>query len=83
MSEYCLNISGNIELGDYSSINNYMSLISDNDSLIIDINSKNQKDIDLICSLLNKKKFKIDSYKPQNDGICRIVAYKMANEEIK
>jgi carbonic anhydrase/acetyltransferase-like protein (isoleucine patch superfamily) len=43
MSEYCLNISGNIELGDYSSINNYMSLISDNDSLIIDINSKNQK----------------------------------------
>jgi hypothetical protein len=77
MSQYCLNINGDIGLGDYSSINDYMSLVGNDDRLTITLDKKNDMDVELICSLLQKKNFQIVSCEVSNDGKYHITTYKI------
>lgn len=59
MSDYIMNISGKIELSDYSNIFDYFNIIDKNDNLTININKNNKEDIDVINSLLNRSSFLI------------------------
>lgn len=77
MSQYCLDINGDIGLGDYSSIDDYMNLVSSEDKLTITIDKKNDMDIELICSFLKKKNFQIESCEVNKDGKYEISTYKM------
>ena len=59
MSDYTMDISGKIELSDYSNIADYLNIIDKHDNFMIRINKKNKGDIDVINSLLNNNKFTI------------------------
>lgn len=59
MSDYTMDISGKIELSDYSNIADYLNIIDKHDNFIIRINKKNKADIDVINSLLSNNKFSI------------------------
>lgn len=58
MSDYKLDIKGTIELSDYSSINDYMEIVNENDSLTINLTG-NKDEIGIICSMLKEKGFYI------------------------
>lgn len=77
MSEYCLNIIGDIELGDYSNIDDYISLISNEDRLTITLDKGNDMDKQLICSLLTNKNFQVCSCETCEDGKYHIIASKV------
>ena len=67
MSDYIMNISGKIELSDYSNIADYLNIIDKNDNFTIKINKNNKGDIDVINSLLSRNSFLVkhaeyDSY---------------------
>lgn len=74
MSNYSMDISGNIGLEDYSNIFDYLKIINKDDNFIIKINKKNQKDIDLINSMLEDNKFNINYTKYDSNGNCYINA---------
>ncbi|AGX45306.1 hypothetical protein [Clostridium saccharobutylicum] len=57
MSDYSMDISGNIELSDYSNIFDYLNIIDKDDNFIIKINKNNKQDIDVINSMLEDNKF--------------------------
>lgn len=77
MSQYCLDINGEIGLGDYSSIDDYMSLVGSEDKLVITFDKKNNMDMELICSLLKKKNFEIGSCEINKEGKYYITSYKI------
>ena len=52
-----MNISGNIGLEEYSNIFDYLKIIDKDDNFVIKINKKNQKDIDVINSMLEDNQF--------------------------
>lgn len=52
--DYIMDISGKIELSDYSNIFDYINIINKNDNFTIRINKNNKKDIDLINSMLSR-----------------------------
>ncbi|WP_315118858.1 hypothetical protein [uncultured Clostridium sp.] len=58
MSDYKLDIKGTIELSDYSSINDYMEIVNENDSLTINLTG-NKDEFGIICSMLKEKGFYI------------------------
>lgn len=60
MSDYSMDISGNIELSDYSNIFDYLNIIDKNDNFIIRINKNNNQDIELINIMLQDNKFIIN-----------------------
>ncbi|WP_125153886.1 hypothetical protein [Clostridium rectalis] len=59
MSYYKLDINGNIDLSDYSNINDYMDVVSEEDSLLINLIDDNKENFDIICSMLIDKGFNI------------------------
>ena len=59
MSNYSMDISGNIGLEDYSNIFDYLKIIDKDDNFTIKINKRNRKDIDVINSMLQDNKFSI------------------------
>lgn len=60
MSDYSMDISGNIELSDYSNIFDYFNIIDKDDNFIIKINKNNQDDIGVINTMLQDNKFIIN-----------------------
>ncbi len=60
MSNYRLDVKGAITLGDYSSIYDYMEMISKNDSLTITTTEENKKELEIVRSMLKHKDFLID-----------------------
>ena len=60
MSDYSMNISGNIGLSDYSNIFDYLNIIDKDDNFVIRINKDNKGDIDVINSMLQDNKFIIN-----------------------
>ena len=60
MSDYSMDISGSIELSDYSNIFDYLNIIDKDDNFVIRINKENQGDIDVINSMLQDNKFIIN-----------------------
>ena len=60
MSDYSMDISGNIELSDYSNIFDYLNIIDKDDNFVIRIDKNNKGDIDVINSMLKDNKFIIN-----------------------
>lgn len=76
MSEYHLTIDGVVGLSDYSSISDYISLVSPRDKLIISMEDENKKESDYICDMLDKNKFDIMQRGNDTYGKYYIQAYK-------
>ena len=60
MSDYSMDISGNIGLSDYSNIFDYLNIIDKNDNFVIRIDKDNKGDIALINSMLHDNRFIIN-----------------------
>ncbi|EHJ02330.1 MULTISPECIES: hypothetical protein [unclassified Clostridium] len=60
MSDYSMDISGKIDLSDYSNIFDYLNIIDNNDNFVIRIDRNNKEDIDLINSMLKDNKFVVN-----------------------
>ena len=76
MSEYRLDITGNINLSDYSNINDYINLVDTDDRFSITLDSVPNENIDLICSMLEDKNFMIYDKGGQDDGKYHISAFR-------
>lgn len=59
MSEYRLDIVGDINLSDYSSIHDYMGIIEQNDKLTITSRMKNSEEVGILCKMLENNSFTI------------------------
>jgi hypothetical protein len=57
MSDYSMDISGNIGLSDYSNIFDYLNIIEKDDNFVIRVDKYNRGDIDMINSMLQDNKF--------------------------
>ena len=60
MSDYSMDISGDIGLSDYSNIFDYLNIIDKDDNFIIKINKNNQDDIGVINTMLQDSKFVVN-----------------------
>ena len=60
MSDYSMDISGNIGLSDYSNIFDYLNIIDKDDNFVIRIDKENKGDIDVINSMLQDNRFIIN-----------------------
>jgi hypothetical protein len=76
MSEYHMDINGSIQLGDYSSIYDYMYIVNKNDNLTISIENDETQNVNIVCKMLENSDFVVDLYERQNDGKYYIKAYK-------
>lgn len=68
MSRYRLDISGNIDLSDYSNINDYIELVESNDGFTVTFDKVSNENIDIVCSMLQEKDFIIKSKEDEKDG---------------
>lgn len=68
MSDYRLDISGDINLSDYSNISDYIELVDSNDSFTIALDDVEPQNIDLLCSMLQDRNFIITSRREYNKG---------------
>lgn len=59
MSDYKLDINGNMKLSDYSSINDYLEIPKKDDRVSIKLNSNSKDELDMICEILDNKGFNI------------------------
>ncbi|KZL93140.1 hypothetical protein [Clostridium magnum] len=76
MSEYHMDINGSIELGDYSSIYDYISIVNKNDNLTISIHNDETQNVNIVCKMLETNNFVVNLYERQNDRKYYIEAYK-------
>lgn len=77
MSDYSMDISGEIGLSEYSNIFDYLGIIDVNDNFVIKINKSNRDDIDLINSMLIETKFVINYTEYDKQGNYYINANKV------
>lgn len=78
MSKYDLCIRDSMKLEDYSIFEDYLYIVQNGDSLDINLNEINEEDCDIICSILIKKGFEIES-KEMNKGKYHICALRKNN----
>ncbi|GAA0789889.1 hypothetical protein [Hathewaya limosa] len=76
MSQYSLDISGKIDLSDYSIIDDYMKVVGNNDKIRISIDNQQNKESGVICSMLENADFHIQSKGGENNGKYYIQAIK-------
>jgi hypothetical protein len=69
MSQYKLDIKGDINLSDYSNISDYIELIDLNDRFTVTFDKVDEEDINIICSLLQEKSFSIYSKTKDNGKV--------------
>lgn len=79
MSSYRMDIRGSVNLSDYSSIYDYINIVKNEDSFIITIEDNN-KNIELISSLLERNDFIIKSKGVFKDGRNYISAYRKSQQ---
>lgn len=75
MSDYRMNISGGINLSDYSYIHDYMGIIGSTDNFQIDMQDTGEDDVKVLCSILESDKFDIIDRQQYESGY-RILASK-------
>jgi hypothetical protein len=61
MSEYRLDITGDVNLSDYTNIHDYINLVDGDDILAISLNSVRPDQIGIITSMLESKNFEVSS----------------------
>jgi presenilin-like A22 family membrane protease len=71
-----MEIKGKLNLSDYTSIYDYISLVESKDDFIINSKSVDKEDINIICSMLKERDFSINNKDFDNNGDCMIRAYK-------
>ena len=76
MSEYRLDIPGDISLSDYSSIHDYMGIISHNDSLTITSKTKDLDEMKILCKMLENNQFTIVTQGDTQNGQYYITSQK-------
>ena len=59
MSEYKLDIPGDISLSDYSSIHDYMGLVKQNDKFTITSKMKDPEEMEILCKMLETNYFHV------------------------
>lgn len=76
MSDYRMDILGEIKLSDYSSIHDYMGIVGPEDNFTIILESTNEEDAKVLCSILESDKFTIISRGGDSNGKYSIRAFK-------
>ncbi|MBU3160153.1 hypothetical protein KPL37_10360 [Clostridium frigoris] len=76
MSEYKLDIPGDINLSDYSSIHDYMGMISQNDRFTITSRMKNSDEMRILCEMLENNSFTIVTQGDTENGEYYITSQK-------
>lgn len=76
MSEYRLEVTGNINLSDYSNISDYLELVDYNDKFTITLESVDNQNVDILCSMLEDKRFIITSRGDKENGKFNISAHR-------
>lgn len=76
MSDYHLAINGAINLGDYSSIYDYMGVIGERDKITITMNNADSENFQMLCNILRMKNFIIISKEENINGEYCITAFK-------
>lgn len=61
MSQYSLDISGRIDLSDYSVIDDYVNMVGEKDKIKISIDEYEKKEAAVICTILENRDFDIQS----------------------
>lgn len=59
MPDYKMDIRGNLGLGEYSDIYDYMGIVDKNDNFTITLDSSNEQYISMITSMLRESNFVI------------------------
>lgn len=77
MSDYRMDIKGEIGLNEYSNIYDYLGIVDSNDKFTIIINSGNQQEIKIINSMLRCNRFCISDEGFNSLGEYKINAYKL------
>ena len=77
MSEYRLDIVGDINLSDYSSIHDYMGIIQRNDKFTIISKMKNSEEVDILCEILESNYFTIVAQGGKENGQYYITSQKI------
>lgn len=67
MSDYKMNIYGQIRLSDYSSIHDYMGIIGPLDNFQIEMSEAKVEDAKVLCNILESDKFDIVERGGRND----------------
>ncbi|MBZ9609554.1 hypothetical protein G9F73_017355 [Clostridium estertheticum] len=76
MSEYKLDIPGEINLSDYSSIHDYMGIIERNDKFTIISKMKNADEMKILCEMLENNSFTIVTQGDKENGKYYITSQK-------
>jgi hypothetical protein len=76
MSEYRLDIVGDINLSDYSSIHDYMGIIQRNDKFTITSKMKNSDEVKILCEILESNYFTIVEQGGRENGQYYITSQK-------
>jgi hypothetical protein len=76
MSEYRLDIVGDINLSDYSSIHDYMGIIEQNDKFTITSKMNNSEEMEILCKMLENNYFTIIKQGGKENGEYYITAQK-------
>jgi hypothetical protein len=71
-----MDINGYIELGDYSSIYDYISIVNKNDNLTISIHNDEMQNVNIVCKMLETNNFVVNLYERQYDRKYYIEAHK-------
>ncbi|WP_123054760.1 hypothetical protein [Clostridium sp. JN-1] len=61
MSQYQIDINGKIRLMDYSSIDDYMAIVNENDNLLVTFDDNNDNEAKMIYKILEKNRFNVVS----------------------
>ncbi|WP_461207494.1 hypothetical protein [Clostridium sp. DL1XJH146] len=76
MYDYHLDINGEINLSDYSSLDDYLALVGDDDKFTITLDNEGLNSSEIICNLLQNNNFKIKSKGGNSCGGYKISATK-------
>lgn len=72
MSNYKMNIYGQIGLSDYSYIHDYMAIVEPDDNFQIQLTNVNDDEAEVVCSILSNDKFDIVDKTVYPSGECCI-----------
>ncbi len=79
MSDYRLDVNGHIGLNEYSNIYDYMDVVDAKDNFTISLDEVANENIEIICTMLRNKNFKISYTGNRRDGRYYIAASKLDN----
>lgn len=77
MSNYKMNIKGQIGLSEYSNIHDYLGIVDKNDSFTIVFDNNNEHEINIINSMLKNNSFCIYDSGYDEYGYYKVIAYKI------